>query len=654
MISNSGTTSLGLYDFKRQIDAFGGVDYFRPSLAGGYLPNARVMLNNGEIVQNSTNGNLTNDPNTDMAGWFNESKQQRELAKKAYRDNQTIYDYGAVGDGTLHTVEEWYLVGSVNYRGYANLAAVQADYPFVTDKDFSCDQAAILKLASLTSTNGFVNLSKGHFIVKPVNDGACLNSPPVMYRGLKGDTLLEMLSDPTPAPNTTVWWDMFLFTGVDNSGGGVSDIRVIQNGGARNNCGVIAIRGGANNKDVHGVIFESAIASCVISEYDAENPIVLNNKIFENDFKQSARHQVYVSGTLGDAIFENRFAGYEREAIIIRGAAPDIHDNNFKGDASNTTRACITLAKRSDGSAYPTYRGVKIKNNKASNLYTAFYDGNGQSCHLEDSEISGNEVRQVDDPSVTQHVFMFYVSNRNNLRNNKVFGARRRGFSLGGCSDNDLTGTTLIDVNGAGEAAGSIHLTSYTDFDNVSYPCLRNNLSTITAIDNRPVKKQYSGIYVNASCINNKISKPNISGFTGAAIALVDGIKSQKIGDIVQDILYTKASFPTGTNSAASMTIGGNSLPAPVSRSGYVSRIRIDLSQQTLSGTITCRLLKNGATFTNVVFTANGTSRNNETYFLIDQLKVETGDTLTATIESSSITSGLSNLDVSFSILLCD
>jgi hypothetical protein len=71
MISNSGTTSLGLYDFKRQIDSFGGVDYFRPSLVGGYLPNARVMLANGDIVQNSTDVNLTNDPNSDMTGWEN-------------------------------------------------------------------------------------------------------------------------------------------------------------------------------------------------------------------------------------------------------------------------------------------------------------------------------------------------------------------------------------------------------------------------------------------------------------------------------------------------------------------------------------------------------------------------------------------------------
>lgn len=69
MISNSGTSTLGLYDLKRQIDAFGGVDYFRPTLAGGYIPNARVMLTNGEIAQNKTSGNLTNDPNADMTGW---------------------------------------------------------------------------------------------------------------------------------------------------------------------------------------------------------------------------------------------------------------------------------------------------------------------------------------------------------------------------------------------------------------------------------------------------------------------------------------------------------------------------------------------------------------------------------------------------------
>jgi len=68
MISNGGTSTLGLYDFKRQVDNFGGVNYWT-SISGGYLPNARVMLSNGDIVKNNTSGNLTNNPNTDMTGW---------------------------------------------------------------------------------------------------------------------------------------------------------------------------------------------------------------------------------------------------------------------------------------------------------------------------------------------------------------------------------------------------------------------------------------------------------------------------------------------------------------------------------------------------------------------------------------------------------
>ena len=74
MISNGGTATLGLYDLKRKTDAFGGVDYFRPNLAGGYLKNARVMLANGDIVKSTIDGN-TNDPNVDMTRWVLESSK---------------------------------------------------------------------------------------------------------------------------------------------------------------------------------------------------------------------------------------------------------------------------------------------------------------------------------------------------------------------------------------------------------------------------------------------------------------------------------------------------------------------------------------------------------------------------------------------------
>jgi len=57
----------------------------------------------------------------------------------------SIKDFGAVGDGTLHTVQEWFTPASAWYRGYANLAAVQAQYPFVTGNGYSSDLAAINK-----------------------------------------------------------------------------------------------------------------------------------------------------------------------------------------------------------------------------------------------------------------------------------------------------------------------------------------------------------------------------------------------------------------------------------------------------------------------------------------------------------------------------
>lgn len=52
-----------------------------------------------------------------------------------------VRNYGAVGDGTLHTVEEWTVVGSRIY--YPNLVAIQVDYPFVSSLSDSTDWAGI-------------------------------------------------------------------------------------------------------------------------------------------------------------------------------------------------------------------------------------------------------------------------------------------------------------------------------------------------------------------------------------------------------------------------------------------------------------------------------------------------------------------------------
>lgn len=111
MISNSGTATLGLYDFKKQLDNFGGVNYFKTGVS--YLPNARVMLTNGDIVKNNTIGNLTNNPNTDMTGWVNvnsasqvadaSGRTQQEINNSQLLKNYSLKDAGGVGGGANDT-----------------------------------------------------------------------------------------------------------------------------------------------------------------------------------------------------------------------------------------------------------------------------------------------------------------------------------------------------------------------------------------------------------------------------------------------------------------------------------------------------------------------------------------------------------------------
>lgn len=124
MISNSGTSTLGLYDFKKQLDNFGGVNYFQTGVS--YLPNARVMLTNGDIVKNNTSGDLTNNPNTDMTGWVNvnsasqvfdaRGKSQQEINDSTFRVNTKLLGIVPFLDAT--TQLEHYLNDSVTHEIY--------------------------------------------------------------------------------------------------------------------------------------------------------------------------------------------------------------------------------------------------------------------------------------------------------------------------------------------------------------------------------------------------------------------------------------------------------------------------------------------------------------------------------------------------------
>jgi hypothetical protein len=62
-------------------------------------------------------------------------------ADQKAEENKSIKDFGAIGDGTLHTVAEWIIPGALGR--FVSLAALQVQYPFVSDTSWSIDRAAI-------------------------------------------------------------------------------------------------------------------------------------------------------------------------------------------------------------------------------------------------------------------------------------------------------------------------------------------------------------------------------------------------------------------------------------------------------------------------------------------------------------------------------
>lgn len=75
------------------------------------------------------------------------------------RERITIDDFGAIGDGTLHTAAEWIIPGALGR--YANLAALQVDYPFVVSTGESIDGVAIQAGYNAVSTAGGGRLGAG-------------------------------------------------------------------------------------------------------------------------------------------------------------------------------------------------------------------------------------------------------------------------------------------------------------------------------------------------------------------------------------------------------------------------------------------------------------------------------------------------------------
>lgn len=163
---------------------------------GGYDLNARVMLENGDIVKSAVAGNTAN-PNVDMTGWgfantsLNTSFSTLNLAisrviADRFLERVSIKDFGAIGDGTLHTLQEW-----VDSGKFSGLTEIQVVMPFVTSLtqsiDWAVTQYCLINFKNILMPKGkyvFSDVAKFPHNTTPFNVGTSAVAPRVFGDGV--------------------------------------------------------------------------------------------------------------------------------------------------------------------------------------------------------------------------------------------------------------------------------------------------------------------------------------------------------------------------------------------------------------------------------------------------------------------------------------
>lgn len=99
-------------------------------------------------------------------GDFLDIQQQINVAQEIKNQQViSVTDFGAAGKAQNIPVSDWYTIASTYYRGYADLASVQVDYPHVTDATNTVDWAAAQKACNVAGAGGAV-LIKGCLFFK--------------------------------------------------------------------------------------------------------------------------------------------------------------------------------------------------------------------------------------------------------------------------------------------------------------------------------------------------------------------------------------------------------------------------------------------------------------------------------------------------------
>lgn len=371
----------GSGETQQQVNYNGGSKWH--SRVGGYLENERVILTNGDIVKSAIDGN-TNDPNVDMTGWVLEKDASQLKFKlkpnligssllEKMSERVSVKDFGAIGDGTKHTVQEWIDAGE-----FSNLTAVQMVFPFVTSVNDSIDwvalQGAIKSLPLNTASTGILT-------PKGFANGGCIYIPRGRYYIDKKVSMqrgLRLTGESRESSQLISFIAADSFLQYKDSGRYIQDEIIIENLSIWQDASVIATAGAAID-----VIEGSASVQSVYLKVD--NVIIegtyngvrlvagVGCAVRNSNISKCVNNGVYLTGlsSTTSTVFENTYChingnyGFEIEKgayIAFVGCASDsnavggYHINQTKGysftacGAEANTGAGVTLSAAGGGS----------------------------------------------------------------------------------------------------------------------------------------------------------------------------------------------------------------------------------------------------------------------------------------------------------------
>lgn len=356
---------------------------------GGYPLNARIALDNGDIVR-STIASNTNNPNTDMTGWvkvgdstqLNYSLLQNSINRTIYNklyESWSIKDFGAIGDGTLHTVQEW-----IDSGKFSNLTAVQVVFPFVTSTTDSIDwvalQGAIKALplntadVGVLSPKGFAN---GGCVLVP-RGRYYINKKVTMQRGLRligesressqlisfigGDSVLQYtdsgryIQDEIVIENLSIWQD----SSVPATAGAAIDV---VEGPATSQSLYLKIdnviiegtyHGVRHAAGVGGAIRNSNILKCVQNGVYVTGATSTTSMVFENTY-------CHLNGNFGYVIEKGAY-------VAFLGCASD--SNTGGGYSINQTKGYALVGSGAEANTGPAIELINAGGGVISGCFT--------------------------------------------------------------------------------------------------------------------------------------------------------------------------------------------------------------------------------------------------------------------------------------------